>query len=56
MIGVMKGRLATLGINLFMAKWVEKSLCGGVPKLEIEKDLSIRRVVYAAYEDQNAIG
>ena len=52
----MKGRMAKLRVNPYMGRWIEASLCGRTPKLENERDLSIRRVVHAAYEDQNSIG
>ena len=55
-LGVMKGRMAKLRVNPYMGKWIEESLCGRTPVLEGEKDLSIRRVVQAAYADQNTIG
>ena len=55
-LGVMKGRLAKLRVNPYMGKWIEESLSGKTPVLEEEKDLSIRRVVHAAFDDQNSIG
>ena len=47
-MGVMKGKMARLKVNPFMAKWIEASLRGSAPKFENERDLSIRRVVHAA--------
>ena len=55
-MGVMKGKMARLKVNPFMAKWIEASLRGSTPRFENERDLSIRRVVHAAYADQNTIG
>ena len=55
-LGVMKGRMAKLGVNPYMGKWMEASLSGRSPTLESERNLGIRKVVYAAFNDQNSIG
>ena len=55
-VGVMRGKLAELNINPYLNYWVDESLKGRTPKLENERNLSVRRVVSRAFDGQNRVG
>ena len=48
-VGVMKGKLATLGINPYLNHWILTSLSGRTPNLEQERNLRVRERVHRAF-------